>query len=34
MASRGWDESGDDANKIVMHIAGVAEGCCAGGHDG
>ena len=34
MAARGRDERRDDRDEVVVHVAGVAEGVCGGGHDG
>jgi hypothetical protein len=28
MASRGWDEGGDEANEVIVHVARVAESGC------
>lgn len=34
VASRSRDQRGEDADQVVVHVAGVSEGGCAGGHDG
>ena len=34
VAPWGWDERGDDADKVVIHISGVSESLRAGCHDG
>ena len=32
VAARGGDKGSNNANKIVVHVAGIAEGRCAGRH--
>ena len=34
VASRCWDKWGNDADEVIVHVAGVPEGLCTGCHDG
>ena len=33
VASRRWNERSNNANEVIVHVARVAKGGCAGGHD-